>query len=35
MNSSSFSTINPATGEPIETFPFFSAGETEGALARA
>jgi len=35
MNSSSFSTINPATGEEIETFPFFTAQETEAALARA
>ena len=35
MNSSSFSTINPATGAPIETFPFFNAKETEAALVRA
>jgi succinate-semialdehyde dehydrogenase len=35
MNSSSFSTVNPATGEQIETFHFFTAGETEAALARA
>lgn len=35
MNSSSFSTVNPATGEQIETFSFFTAGETEAALARA
>jgi len=35
MNSSSFSTVNPATGEQIETFPFFTARETEAALARA
>ena len=35
MNSSSFSTVNPATGEPIETFPFFTAQETEAALVRA
>jgi succinate-semialdehyde dehydrogenase len=35
MNSSSFSTVNPATGEQIETFPFFTAGETEAVLARA
>jgi succinate-semialdehyde dehydrogenase len=35
MNSSSFSTVNPATGEQIETFAFFTAGETEAALARA
>jgi len=30
-----FSTINPATGEQIETFPFFTAQQTEGALVRA
>ena len=36
MNSSNcFSTINPATGEQIETFPFFTAQETEAALVRA
>ena len=36
MNSSnSFSTINPATGEQIETFPFFTAQDTEAALVRA
>jgi succinate-semialdehyde dehydrogenase len=35
MNSSDFSTINPATGEPIETFPFFTTQETEAALVRA
>ena len=35
MNSSSFSTVNPATGEQIETFPFFTAKETEAALVRA
>ena len=35
MNSSSFSTINPSTGEPIETFPFFTARQTEAALVRA
>ena len=36
MNSSnSFSTINPATGEQIETFPFFTAQDTEAALIRA
>ena len=35
MNSSSFPTVNPATGEQIETFSFFTAGETEAALARA
>src|SRR5690348_10340224 len=35
MNPSSFSTVNPATGEQIETFPFFTAMETEAALVRA
>ena len=36
MNSSDcFSTINPATGEQIEEFPFFTAQETEAALVRA
>src|SRR5271166_3901420 len=35
MNSSIFSTVNPATGEQIETFTFFPAQETEAALARA
>jgi acyl-CoA reductase-like NAD-dependent aldehyde dehydrogenase len=35
MNSPSFSTINPATDDQIETFRFFTAPETEAALARA
>src|SRR5208282_128920 len=35
MNSSTFSTINPATGEQIETFPFFTGQQTEAALVRA
>src|ERR1700722_8340189 len=35
MNSSSFATVNPATGEQIETFSVFTTGETEAALARA
>ena len=30
-----FSTVNPATGEKIETFSFFTAQETEAALVRA
>jgi hypothetical protein len=35
MNSSSFSAINPATGEQIETFPlFFCPGDRSGARAR-
>ena len=33
-DSSSFFTINPATGETIETFPFFTSEETEAATAR-
>ncbi|MGC1436244.1 MAG: aldehyde dehydrogenase family protein, partial [Terriglobales bacterium] len=35
MNSSNFSTVNPATDEQIETFPFFTAEQTETALALA
>ena len=35
MNSSTFSTVNPATDEQIETFPFFTGQETEAALDRA
>jgi succinate-semialdehyde dehydrogenase len=35
MNSSTFSTINPASGEQIETFSFFNVKETEAVLARA
>ena len=35
MNSSSFSTVNPTTGEQIEPFSFFTAQETEAALVRA
>jgi acyl-CoA reductase-like NAD-dependent aldehyde dehydrogenase len=35
MNSSGFSTVNPATGEQIETFSFFNPTETENVLARA
>jgi acyl-CoA reductase-like NAD-dependent aldehyde dehydrogenase len=35
MSSSSFSTVNPATGEQIEAFSSFTAGETEATLARA
>jgi succinate-semialdehyde dehydrogenase len=30
-----FSTVNPATGEQIETFPLFTAQQTESVLARA
>ena len=35
MNPSDFSTINPSTGEPIESFAFFTPEETESTLARA
>ena len=35
MNSSGFSTVNPSTGEQIETFSFFNSTETENVLARA
>src|SRR5215510_3540064 len=35
MNSSGFSTVNPSTGEQIETFSFFNSRETEAVLARA
>ena len=35
MNSSNFSTVNPATDEQIETFPFFTAaGNRSRARAR-
>jgi acyl-CoA reductase-like NAD-dependent aldehyde dehydrogenase len=35
MQSSGFSTINPSTGEQIETFSFYNASEIEEGLARA
>jgi acyl-CoA reductase-like NAD-dependent aldehyde dehydrogenase len=35
MNSSTFSTVNPSTGEQIETFSFFTPKETEAVLVRA
>ena len=35
MNSSGFSTVNPSTGEQIETFSYFNYAETEAALSRA
>ena len=35
MNSSNFSTVNPATGEHIETFRFFTGQQTEAVLVRA
>jgi succinate-semialdehyde dehydrogenase len=34
MQSSSFSTVNPSTGEQIETFSFFNSSEIEAVLAR-
>jgi succinate-semialdehyde dehydrogenase len=35
MNSSTFSTVNPATEEQIETFSYFIPSETEATLVRA
>jgi succinate-semialdehyde dehydrogenase len=35
MNTSSFATVNPSTGEKIETFMFYNAAQTEDVLARA
>ena len=35
MNTSSFATVNPCTGEPIETFSFYDASQTEKVLVRA
>jgi acyl-CoA reductase-like NAD-dependent aldehyde dehydrogenase len=35
MNSSGFSTVNPSTGEQIETFSFFNSSKTEAVVARA
>lgn len=35
MTSSTFSTVNPATGEQIETFSFFTPAETDKSLVRA
>jgi succinate-semialdehyde dehydrogenase len=35
MQSSDFSTINPSTGEQIETFSFYNSSEIEGVLVRA
>src|ERR1700744_5370830 len=35
MDSSTFSTVNPATSVPIETFSFFNPKETDAALVRA
>src|SRR5215469_12712026 len=35
MNSSGFSTVNPSTGEQIETFSLFNSSKTEAVVARA
>jgi acyl-CoA reductase-like NAD-dependent aldehyde dehydrogenase len=35
MQATGFTTINPSTGEQIETFSFYNSAETEGALVRA
>src|SRR5271170_1736426 len=35
MNTSGFATVNPSTGEEIETFTFNNAAQTEDVLARA
>ena len=35
MQSSGFNTINPSTGEQIETFSFYNLSEIEGVLVRA
>jgi acyl-CoA reductase-like NAD-dependent aldehyde dehydrogenase len=35
MQSSGFSTVNPSTGEEIETFSFYNSSEIEAVLARA
>jgi acyl-CoA reductase-like NAD-dependent aldehyde dehydrogenase len=34
MNKSGFATVNPSTGEQIETFSYFTPGQTEEVLAR-
>ena len=35
MQSSGFSTVNPSTGEQIETFSFYNSSEIEEVLVRA
>ncbi len=35
MSASGFATVNPATGEQIETFTFFNGAQTENTIARA
>ena len=35
MNTSGFATVNPSTGEQIETFSFYNASQTEKVLVRA
>jgi len=35
MNTSGFATVNPSTGEQIETFSYFTPAQTENVVARA
>jgi len=35
MKKSGFATVNPATGEQIETFSYFTPAQTEKVVARA
>ncbi len=35
MNSPGFATVNPSTGEEIETFSYFTPAQTEEVVARA
>ena len=35
MNTTGFATVNPSTGEQIETFSFYNASQTEDVLGRA
>lgn len=35
MNTSGFATVNPSTGEQIETFSYFTSAQTEEVVARA
>ena len=35
MSLPTFSTVNPSTGEQIETFSYYTSAETEAVLARA
>lgn len=34
MNTAGFATVNPSTGEQIETFSYFAAAQTEDVIAR-